>query len=364
MKILYCSYSQIPSEFANSIAVMKQCSALNKVVRLRAVLVRGKFGERKDPFSIYGVAPFPLVLIPKVALRMREFGLKVFVLFYSIIFRPDVVYSRDLILNAWLCRFHINNIYEIHQITQQDSRFDCYYKKQLFRTMLRKELQAVVCISAGLADECIAFGIPKEKLTVLHSSKDVHEIENAPQVQLPSFPAARPLAVYVGSLQNGKGIEQIEAMARMSGNYNFLIVGGKKGDIPEQSNLRHIPHMSHTQALSYMKKADFLLLPMTEQNYKFHSPLKLFEYLSTGKPIIASDNSDVREILKHRQNGMLAQPGNPKDFLDKMDDVRKHPELQKHLLIMSQQSSAAYTWDSRAKKIVYLIRGLQHEKCN
>lgn len=362
MKILYCSYSQIPSDYANSIAVMKQCSALNKFVCLRAIFVRGKRSYYKDLFPMYGVASFPLIRVPKVALCMRELGLRLFVLLYSMIFRPDVVYSRDIVLNAWLCRFHICNIYEIHQIVQQDERFDRYYKKLLSKAMLREELKAIVCISKGLADECVAFGIPKEKITVLHSATDTLEIEDTPQIQLPLFSDNRPLAVYVGSLQEGKGIEQIEAMSRMSNNYNFLIVGGKEGDVQQQNNLRHIPHVSHAKALSFMKEADFLLLPMTEQSYKFHSPLKLFEYLSTGKPVIASDTADIREILKHRENGMLAQPGNPKDFLDKMDDVRTDPELQRQLELMSQRSSIAYTWESRAKEIVYLIRRLQNEK--
>lgn len=360
MKILYCSYSQIPSGFANSIAVMKQCGALSKAAELRVILVRGP-SEKNDVFSIYGVEQFPLMLLPRWTLCLRELGLKAFVLLYALFYRPDMVYSRDLLLNQWLCRFHIRNIYEIHQLRQADAAFDFHFKKILHWTMKRKELEAVVSISEKLAEECVDFGLPKEKLSVLHSGVDLKECDNVSEAELPYFPQTHPLAVYVGSLQRGKGIEQIQQMAEKTDNYNFLIVGGELGQIKELENLRHIPRVPHNKALAYMKQADFLLLPLTEQTYKFHSPLKLFEYLSMGKSIIASDNADIREILVHMENGMLANPMQPDEFLEKMDQVHRQPELKARLEKNSRQSAAQFTWDARAEKIICLIRRLRYE---
>lgn len=362
MKILYCSYSQIPSAFANSIAVMKQCGALNCFCELRVILIKDNDAEKKDVFSTYGVERFPLLLLPKWMLRFREFGLKMFVLFYALLYRPDVVYSRDILLNEWLCHFHIKNICEIHQLDQENMDFDRLYKKLLLRVMEQKELQAIVCISESLAKECMDFGVPKKKLTVMHSGVDLSECDDVEEAELPDFSHTRSLAVYVGSLQKGKGIEQILRMAELTSNINFLIVGGPPGQIEERENLKHIPQVSHERALTYMKKADFLLLPLTEQSYKFHSPLKLFEYLAMGKPVIASDNADIREIIVPMENGMLADPTCPEDFLKKIEQVRSQPKLRKHLEENAKRKATQFTWEARAKRIVDLARRKNNEK--
>lgn len=362
MKILYCSYSQIPSDFANSIAVMKQCGALNCLSELRVILIKGNDAEKKDVFSTYGVERFPLLLLPKWMLRFQEFGLKIFVLFYALLYRPDVVYSRDILLNEWLCHFHIKNICEIHQLDQENTDFDLLYKKLLLRVMEQKELQAIVCISESLAKECMDFGVPKKKLTVMHSGVDLSECDDVAEAELPDFTQIHSLAVYVGSLQKGKGVEQILRMAELTSNINFLIVGGTPRQIEERENLKHIPQVSHEKALAYMKKADFLLLPLTEQSYKFHSPLKLFEYLAMGKPVIASDNADIREIIVPMENGMLADPAWPEDFLKKMEQVRSQPQLRKHLEENAKRRATQFTWEARAKRIVDLVRRKNDEK--
>ena len=188
MKILYCSYSHIPSPFANSIAVMKQCGALSQLCELRAILVKGNDEKKKNVFSTYGVERFPLLLLPKRLLLFREFGLKMFVLLYALIYKPDVVYSRDLLLNEWLCHFHIKNIYEIHQLAQENMDFDLLYKRLLLRVRDQEEMQIIVCISESLARECMDFGIPKEKLVVMHSGVDLREGDNTEEVDQLDFP--------------------------------------------------------------------------------------------------------------------------------------------------------------------------------
>lgn len=362
MKILYCSYSQIPSHFANSIAVMKQCDSLNSLTELRSILINGCNANGDNVFSLYGVKPFPLILLPKWVLRHNEFWLKVFVLVYAWIYRPDVVYSRDILLNDWLCRFHINNICEIHQLDQENYNFSLIYKKILRRIMEKRELQAIVCISKSLAEECLEFGVPKKKLAVLHSGIDLVECANIEPAKIPDFFQPHPLAAYVGSLQKGKGIELILQMAELAPDINFLIVGGSQGQISESKNLKHIPQLSHKKALSYMKAADFLLLPLTEQSYKFHSPLKLFEYMAMGKTVIASDNVDIREIITPLETGMLADSTQPEDFIKKIKLVYENPQLKKTLEENSKRQVTQFTWKIRSQKIIALVRGIKYGK--
>ena len=355
MRVLYCSYSAIPSNYANSIAVMQQCSALNKEVSLRVVLIRGDSCET-SVFQQYSVSKFPLYRLPKWCLKYNEMGLKIAMLLHIFLWHPNLVYTRDILLNSCLCTFHVLNIYEIHQLDMEDAEFDVLFKHILSKIKKNKFLRSIVCISGSLKKECIQFGIPEEKISVLHNGVSLYSNrEEMTNVTIPEFEKDRPLAIYVGSLQKGKGIEVIVKMAELSDRYNYLIIGGKKGTIRETENLKHISQVTNEVAREYMKKADFLLLPMVSQRYKFHSPLKLFEYLAAGKPIIASMNEDIAEILTDKENAMIAEENNPMDFIRCMDLLDRSDELKERIGRNSVKTATEFTWEKRAYAISELI---------
>lgn len=356
MKIIYCSYSKIPSDTANSIAVMQQCAALKNKVDLLALFTMGDV-DHSDVFKYYHVEPFSIKLLPTYSLCFRELGLKMSLLKQTLYYKPEMVYSRDVLLNSWLCKLHIPNIYEMHQLDQLDEAFDFYYKKQLRKIKDSHYLKAIICISNSLKNECIKFGIPKEKLFVLHSGVSLPCNYSGINSNVNAFcQEDKPIAMYVGSLQKGKGIETILQMAQISNKFHFVIIGGKTGEITETDHLTHIPQVSNELARKYMESADFLLLPMKEQKYRFHSPLKLFEYLCAGKVIIASDNEDLKEILKHGNNAMLANSEDPSDFLKQMEIVCCNPCLKKKLCTQAYRTASKYSWEKRAEKICEIIK--------
>ena len=63
----------------------------------------------------------------------------------------------------------------------------------------------------------------------------------------------------------------------------------------------------------WLKASDLLLMPHPREIFyqKYVSPLKLFEYMCSNKPIIASNLEAIREILKHKKNAFLVEPGSP-----------------------------------------------------
>lgn len=355
MRVLYCSYSIIPSSYANAIAVMNQCAALSKEVDFRALLVKGN-QRNIDVFQEYAVSKFPLLRLPKCFLRHKELGLRIAMLIYIRLWHPDIVYSRDILLNECLCKMGIPNSYEIHQIDMDNQEFDILYKDILLKIKDSIYLKSIVSISNTLKKECIKFGVPKEKISVLHSGVNINKQNNSNEIiDIPEFREILPLAVYVGSLQSGKGIETILKMAEATKSYNFLIVGGCKGAIQETGNLKHISQVHNEMARRYMERADFLLLPMTKQKYQFHSPLKLFEYLAAAKPIIASNNENLAEILEDRKNVMFANEDNPLDFLKCMDEVRADNKLRQRLCENSRKLVSKFTWEKRALAIHKLL---------
>ena len=101
----------------------------------------------------------------------------------------------------------------------------------------------------------------------------------------------------------------------------------------EQNNLpdktEYAGFLPYKEMLNQLLNADYLLVCASE---KRHLPGKLFEYLRTGKPILAfgDENEEVKEILQKTGSGMIFRYNeDPKEFFDKADSIKSNLELVK-----------------------------------
>ena len=71
--------------------------------------------------------------------------------------------------------------------------------------------------------------------------------------------------------------------------------------------------LSPRDARRRLADADVLVLPNPASaiSNRFTSPLKLFDYMASGRPIVASNLPAIREILRDTENAVLVEPGNP-----------------------------------------------------
>jgi glycosyltransferase involved in cell wall biosynthesis len=96
--------------------------------------------------------------------------------------------------------------------------------------------------------------------------------------------------------------------------------------------LRFIGLIPHADVPRYMAAADVAIVPypkMDRENWL--SPLKLFEYMASGKAIVASSVGQVAEIIQHEKNGLLVPPGNAGIMADAIKRLISDGELQMQL---------------------------------
>ena len=132
---------------------------------------------------------------------------------------------------------------------------------------------------------------------------------------------------YCGNTYRGRGLEILVRAAAQMPEVEFLIVGGRERDnalwreMARQegsANFRIEGFVRQREVPSYLLASDVLVMPYSSkvtirdgtEAGKFTSPLKLFEYMAAGKPIVATGVPSVLEILRPGQNSVVTPPDN------------------------------------------------------
>src|SRR5690606_11194111 len=121
-------------------------------------------------------------------------------------------------------------------------------------------------------------------------------------------------------LYPGRGIDVIVEVAKRIGDIDFIIVGGTDEDVEywrervaDYVNIHLLGFKSPAEIYKYRNACDVLLAPYQSRvavaggkgdSSKYMNPIKLLEYLSSKKPIVASDLPPIREVL-NEQNAIL-----------------------------------------------------------
>jgi glycosyltransferase involved in cell wall biosynthesis len=177
---------------------------------------------------------------------------------------------------------------------------------------------------------------------------------------------SRPRLMYVGQLYPWKGVDLlVRAMVEVP-DAELMIVGGLPGD-PQQAALQALARQlavddrvvfrgpcNYGEVPSLLATASIALLPLADGIVArcFTSPLKLFDYLAAGVPIVAVDYPTVREVLTNGENALLVPPGDPSAMAAAINTLLADPALSARLSQRAAAAAADHTWDRRAEQIL------------
>ncbi|MDI9430228.1 MAG: glycosyltransferase [Planctomycetota bacterium] len=363
MKIVYLSGSDIPSRSANSIQVMRMCEAFAGAGHETTLIGRRfKGGRQDDPYEFYGVRRnFELDLVacrrirgqsllglPALGARLRRYD-------------PEqvLIYARD-VYGLWLAvRMGFRAVYEAHAAPYN------VLIGHLETTVLKSpRLLRLVVISEALKRMYIGRYNVAHKTVVCHDAAAVPGPADAGDLPWP--PCRRTLQIgYTGHLYPGKGAEIVLACAERLCEYDFHIVGGTDADIAfwkakATSNVLFHGFLAPGRLDRARARFDVLLLPAQRSVIvpysrsdiaAYMSPLKLFEYMASRRPIIASDLPVLREVLNERM-AMLVPP----DDMDRwVEAIQKCGDRSWGNVLADHAYNTFvehYTWDTRARKVL------------
>ncbi|OHA17373.1 MAG: hypothetical protein A3H57_03985 [Candidatus Taylorbacteria bacterium RIFCSPLOWO2_02_FULL_43_11] len=371
MKFAYIANVRMPTEKAHGLQIMEMCSAFAKEGAEVTLFVPWRFNKIKiDAFSYYGIGRvFKIKKIPAIDImpiwggRAGFFLLQVSFYIFAKIFLLfsafDVVYCREPITPL----FFRNSIFEVHNMPVKVG--------WVFKLAL-KRVRHFFPVTGFLKEALISAGAPQGKITVAPDGVNLESFKNLPtkdearrRLQLP---IGKKLVLYTGSfyLYSWKGVDVLLDAARDFGEDTiFVLVGGDEKEIAEikkggvSDNVILISHRPHSEMPIYMKAADVLVLPNKTgslHSEKYTSPLKLFEYMASGTPIVASKLPSICEVLNEK-NAVLVEPDMKAALAISIKKVLQNSAFSLGLAEMSRRDVAKYSWQERARVILRIVSG-------
>jgi glycosyltransferase involved in cell wall biosynthesis len=277
--------------------------------------------------------------------------------------RPLFYFVREPLLAWWLGKKNLPVVLELHDMPSGNEKSFVRWASHCW------SVKMVVTVTEHLRNDLINYiGVPAEKTQTLHDGVDSRRLfldltktHARDQVGLTSD---RPLIVYTGQLRPEKGVEVLVRAAAMLKDAEVLIVGGAASDCErlqqliskvESANTRMVGFVPPSDTALYLKAANILVLPHSAKfahSAYYTSPLKLFEYMAAGVPIVASSLPSVREILRHGENAWLVQPDDSLALARGIQWLLKKRSLGEELAAQAAKDVQAYTWERRAAHIL------------
>lgn len=248
--------------------------------------------------------------------------------------------------------------YEIHDLPRDF--FDAVSLK--FLSYLKH--YKIITITSLLKDDLIKnYHLRPEKIVVLADGVDLESFTLNLGSDVSELPqrGPGPLVVYTGSLFPWKGVYTLLEAAKNAPDITFWVVGGYDKDIEIfKSAASGVPNMKvwgyvpHDKVRDFLAVADVLVLPNSAtyvMSEKYTSPLKLFEYMASKKPIVASRLPSLEEVLIDGVNAYLVAPDNASSLEAGIRRALSEGTVS-NVVTQARVDVEKYTWDKRVEKIL------------
>lgn len=275
------------------------------------------------------------------------------------------VISREVETALLLLRGQREEVYlEIHRVPGGKLR-----RRWLLESA--RSVRGILAISGGVREDLLRLGIDEKRIRVEHDGFDPALFASRPARgearKALGLPEGVPLVAYTGGLLEWKGADVLVEAARALPDLYFVFAGGMDKDVQRLrarvgglANVRVDGFQPPTRVPLYLAAADVGVVPNRSKpaiSARYTSPLKVFEAMAAGLPLVASDLPSLREILEDGTDAVLVPPDDSAALAKGIARLAGDATLRASLGARLLSRAAQHTWDARAVRILDWMEG-------
>ena len=368
MNIVAIAGSTIPSDTANSIQVMKACSALVQLGHnITLIVPENPQSQIENLKSHYGLqADFPIEWLASVNRRLftwesvrRARELK-----------PDLLYTWFPQSAVFGLLSGLPVIFEVH--IQPTGLFGPLWHRAFAKLPGKKRLVSITRALANILERDYNMRLKLDEVVVAPNGVDLERFSS-----LPDPVTARrqlglrevPTVMCTGHLYAGRGADLFLALAKSIPHAHFVWVGGRTQDIASWkqraeaqniSNVTFVGFIPNNDLPLYQAAADILLMPYsrsimgssgTADSASVASPMKMFEYMAAGRAIITTDLPVIREVLNEK-TAVFCGPDEVEDWKLEIEMLLVGEARRVELGNQARKDVEGYTWLAREERVL------------
>ncbi len=378
MRIACIATSRVPSRTANSIQVMKVCQALATLGHeVRLFVPRLAEPQPWEALAThYGLRTCFQVIWLRAWGGLRRYDFSLRAVSAARRWGAELYYLWPYQAAALASSLGLPSLLEVHDLPT--GRLGPWlFRRFLAGSGARRLLVTTDALRALLAER---FGVTLEPpfLQIAPNGVDLERYANLPepaearrQLDLPeAFTAG-----YTGHLYPGRGLELMAELARRHPQFRFLWAGGEAQAVAAWRERLAAQGLQNVHLLGFVPNerlplvqaaCDVLLMPYARRiavsgggdTSAVASPMKAFEYLAAGRPVLSSDLPVFREVLSE-DNALLLPPEDVEAWSAALQELAADPARRQLLARAAKGEAARYSWEERARRALEGVSALR-----
>jgi glycosyltransferase involved in cell wall biosynthesis len=374
MRIALITNSRIPSLTANSIQAMKVAQALIQLDHNVKMFAPAEVdpASKETLLSHYGLRLAPdLELLPSIS-GLKRFDFIVHAQRAAKNFHADLIYTwlpQSAVLGLW-SGYPV--VLEMH--ADNSGKLGAWWMRQFLKANGHKVMTVTTSALRKALERSTKLQFKDEAVLVAPNGVELEKYENLPspsearrQLDLPEG-----LTIgFTGHIYPGRGADLLFELAKQLPQVNFLWVGGTpelvahwRGKLLEanMTNVTMTGFVQHERIPLYQAAADILLMPYArsieassgQDIAEVINPMKMFEYMASGRAIISADLPSIREVL-NEGNAVLVEPSEIEKWKVEIESLLADEPRRVGLGKQARTDVSQLTWVKREERIMNQI---------
>ena len=255
------------------------------------------------------------------------------------------------------------------KMTFQDQFWTHQNLVDYFEVAALKKSLASFTVSNQLKTYFMEKGVPGEKIQVIPNGADPDRF----RPDLPcddikdDYQLQNNLVIgFVGSFHYWHGVDNLSKIIleimREHDHVKFLMVGDGgplklslekfiyKNKLEDRVCLTGLK--THQEIPKYIAAMDVVLAPYPKLKFGYYSPVKLYEYLSSGKAVVSSRMGQITEVIRDGENGFLCEPDDIPGMCRTISKLIENPALIQKIGSQAREDVLKnYTWKKRGEQL-------------